>query len=263
MSRLSKTPALAAVLAMLPSCTTADRSADRARMMASIAAVTRDIPAMANDPGFIAALEVEARLPRERFVPKAARPFAYIGAPLNIGWEQTISDPYIVAMMTAAAKVGPSSKVLEIGTGSGYQAAVLAERGARVWTIEIIPELATRAARTLRRLGYRQISARAGDGFAGWPDHAPFDAVIVTAGAARVPQLLLDQLKVGGRLVMPIGPSTPTEQLLVHTKRPDGGFDICSLGRAMFVPLMGSGRTAERPGIVDRTKPWCYGASVT
>ena len=248
---------------MLGGCVGPQMVATRAQMIDAIGRVARDTPRLAQDPVFVAAVAVEARLPRERFVPRAARPLAYVGAPLKIGWDQTISDPYIVAVMTAAAQVGRGASVLEIGTGSGYQAAVLAEFGARVSTIEIVPQLAKRAAETLKILGYRSVAVRAGDGFAGWPERGPYDAVIVTAGSARVPQPLFDQLRVGGRLVMPIGPSTPTEYLQVYTKRADGGFDVCSLGWAMFVPLTGRGQTGERQGIGDRSKPWCYGAPVT
>lgn len=232
-------------------------------MLASIRAAANDVSALSADPNFQAVLAAEARLPREAFVPRNARRYAYIGAPLKIGWEQTISDPYIVAVMTAAAKLGPGANVLEIGTGSGYQAAVLAELGAKVATIEIVPQLAARAAVTLRRRGYRNVTVRSGDGFGGWADRGPFDAVIVTAGSARVPQPLLDQLRVGGRLIMPIGPSTPTEYLQVHTKRSDGTFEVCSLGWAMFVPLTGRGQTPERPGVGDHGLRWCYGAPVT
>ncbi|RSU65272.1 protein-L-isoaspartate O-methyltransferase [Sphingomonas sp. S-NIH.Pt1_0416] len=232
-------------------------------MIRTIRHIAGETPALAADPRFAATLAVEARLPREQFVPKAARRYVYFGTPLRIGWEQTISDPYIMAVMTAAAGIDRGSNVLEIGTGSGYQAAVLAELGARVATIEIVPQLATRAATTLRRRGYRNVTSRTGDGFAGWSDRAPFDAILVTAGAARVPQPLLDQLRVGGRLVMPIGPSTATEHLQVYLKRADGAFDVCSLGWAMFVPLTGRGNTPDRPGIGDRTIRWCYGAPVT
>ncbi len=232
-------------------------------MISSIKAAAADIPALRDDPVFQAAVEVEARLPREDFVPRAAKPQAYVGAPLEIGWQQTTSDPYVMAIMTAAVHVRRGSNVLEIGTGSGYQAAILAELGADVSTIEIVPQLARQAATTLRRRGYRNVHARVGDGFAGWPERAPFDAIMVTAGSARIPQPLLDQLRIGGRLVMPIGPSTATERLEVFTKRSDGGFDACSLGWAMFVPLTGRGFVSDRPGVGDHGKPWCYGAPVT
>ncbi|WP_336869346.1 protein-L-isoaspartate(D-aspartate) O-methyltransferase [Sphingomonas sanguinis] len=240
-----------------------DRTDERARMISSIKAAAADVPALRDDPFFQAAVAVEKNLPREDFVPRAAKRQAYIGAPLEIGWQQTISDPYVMAIMTAAVQVHRGSRVLEIGTGSGYQAAILAELGAEVSTIEIVPQLARQAATALRRRGYRNVHARVGDGFAGWPERAPFDAVIVTAGSASVPTPLLDQLRIGGRLVMPIGPSTATERLEVFTKQADGNVVACSLGWAMFVPLTGRGYAPDRPGVGDHGKPWCFGASVT
>jgi len=257
-------PALLLPIALLPSaCATIDRAPERARMIASIRAAAQDVPALRDDPVFVAAVAAEAGMPREAFVPRRARRGAYVGAPLSIGWNQTISDPYVMAIMTAATRITAGSRVLEIGTGSGYQAALLAELGAEVWTIEIVPQLATRASAVLRRQGYRGITVRHGDGFAGWADRAPFDAVIVTAGSAAVPQPLLDQLRTGGRLVMPIGPSTATEHLEVYTKAADGHVDRCSLGWAMFVPLTGRGFTPDRPGLSRRTASWCFGAPVT
>lgn len=256
-------PLLLPAMLATSSCAAWHRDAARRAMISSLRASAEEVPALHRDPVFQAAIAAEARLPRERFVPEAARSYAYLGTPIEIGWSQTISDPYIMAVMTAAARIVRGSAVLEVGTGSGYQAAVLAELGANVSTVEIVPALAARAERVLRASGYRTVAARAGDGFAGWPDHAPFDAILVTAGAARVPQPLLDQLRVGGRLVMPIGPSAPMEYLQVYTKRGDGSFEICSLGWAMFVPLTGRGMTPERPGIGDHALPWCYGAPVT
>jgi len=241
----------------------ANRTPERVRMINSIRAAAADVPALRDDPFFQAAVAVEANLPREDFVPDAAKPQAYVGAPLEIGWQQTISDPYVMAVMTAAVQVQGGSRVLEIGTGSGYQAAILAELGAEVSTIEIVPQLARQAATALRRRGYRKVHARVGDGFAGWPERAPFDAVIVTAGSANVPTPLLDQLRTGGRLVMPVGPSTATERLQVFKKLADGSVVACSLGWAMFVPLTGRGYAPDRPGIGDHRKPWCFGASVT
>lgn len=263
-SRVGRTRVVAAFASTfcLASCAT-PATPGRDRMISGMRMMAKEVPALSADPVFAAALAAEARLPREDFVPKAARPLVYLGTPLEIGWDQTISDPWIMAVMTAAVRARPGAKVLEIGTGSGYQAAVLAEMGARVWSIEIVPQLARKAARTLRSRGYRDVTVRAGDGYGGWPEQAPFDAVMVTAGSAKVAPALLDQLRVGGRLVMPIGPSTPTERLEVYTKRADGGFDACSLGIAMFVPLTGRGQTPERQGIGDHSKPWCYGEPVT
>ncbi len=203
-------------------------------------------------------------VPRERFVPGPARDYAYELVSWKIGFGQTTSDPYIQTVMTTALRLPPNAEVLDVGTGSGAQAALLSPLARRVSSIEIVRPLADEARKRLHRLGYRNIEVRAGDGFAGWPAHAPFDGIIVAAGAAAIPRPLLDQLKPGGRIVMPIGPSTPQEQLVVVTRAPDGTIERCSLGLAMFVPLMGQG---ERPdstrGLIDRTIPLCYGAPVT
>jgi len=204
-----------------------------------------------------------ASLPREKFIPRRSRKAAYSPMPLRIGWDQTISDPRIVAVMTAAARVEAGQAILEIGTGSGYQAAVLARLGAHVATIEIVPQLSHHAQTILKRLHVDGVDFRIGDGFHGWREKAPFDAVIVTAGAAKVPDALLDQVKIGGRLVMPIGPSAITEQILVYTKFAGGRTETCSLGAASFVPLTGKGRTEEVSSPIDGTIPLCYGAPVT
>jgi protein-L-isoaspartate(D-aspartate) O-methyltransferase len=164
-----------------------------------------------------AVLKAMRAFPRHELVPPAHRHEAYADYPLPIGLGQTMSQPYMVAVMTEAAKVKPGDKVLEIGTGSGYQAAILAAVGARVFTIEILPELAQRAGRDLERLGVKNVTIRAGDGYRGWPEEAPFAAIVVTAAPKVVPPPLLDQLADGGRLVIPIGP--PWDQTLeVHEK---------------------------------------------
>jgi protein-L-isoaspartate(D-aspartate) O-methyltransferase len=150
-------------------------------------------------------LRVMRTVPRHRFVPATLQHLAYADRPLAIGEGQTISQPYIVAYMTEALGVERAHQVLEVGTGSGYQAAVLAELGRTVYTIEIVPELARRAAATLRELGYTNVQVRQGDGYAGWPEHAPFDRIMVTAAPEQVPQPLLDQLRAGGRMVIPVG----------------------------------------------------------
>lgn len=226
--------------------------------------LARRIPLLQRDPYFISAVAAERTLHRADFLPRAARPLANIDFPLQIGWGQTISDPWIVAVMTASVHVHAGSNVLEIGTGSGYQAAVLSRLGARVSTIEIVPQLARRAAATLRRLDFRNVATRQGDGFVGWPGRAPFDAIVVTAGSDRIPPSLLDQLAPGGRLVMPIGPSTVQEQLLVVEKSATGALTTCSLGDAMFVPFTGKGlRPTDLHGLTDRSHPLCFGAEVT
>ncbi len=158
------------------------------------------------------------RVPRERFVPASLRGRAYDDSPLPIGFDQTISQPYIVAYMSEALGVEPDDTVLEIGTGSGYQAAVLGEIARRVYTIEIVPDLARRAAATLQELGYANIQVRAGDGYAGWPEHAPFDRIIVTAAPKEVPAPLLEQLAAGGRLVIPVGEQGQTQWMTIVDK---------------------------------------------
>ena len=154
------------------------------------------------DTAVLAAME---RVPRHEFVPDALKREAYDDTPLPIGFDQTISQPYIVAYMTEAAEVGPNERVLEIGTGSGYQAAILAELAREVYTIEIVPGLAARAQAQLRALGYTNVHARTGDGYAGWKEHAPYDAIVVTAAPDHVPPALVEQLAVGGRMVIPVG----------------------------------------------------------
>jgi protein-L-isoaspartate(D-aspartate) O-methyltransferase len=147
-------------------------------------------------------LKAVGNVERHRFVPETWREYAYEDTPLPIGHDQTISQPYVVAIMTEALQAGPDDVVLEIGTGSGYQAAVLGELVKRVYTIEIVPELGERAAETLAELGYDNVTVRVGDGYRGWPEHAPFDGIIVTAAPEQVPQPLIDQLKPGGRMVI-------------------------------------------------------------
>jgi protein-L-isoaspartate(D-aspartate) O-methyltransferase len=193
------------------------------------------------DPRVLDALR---SVPRQEFVPEARRAEAYADRPLPIGEGQTISQPYIVALMTELAAVGPASKVLEVGTGSGYQAAVLAACGAQVYSIEIVDALAKRAKQDLARLGYAQVHVRSGDGYAGWPEHAPFDAILVTAAAPRVPPALLEQLRVGGRLVIPVGETGREQVLQVHT-RTAAGADVRDVVPVRFVPMTGTVR--EQP----------------
>jgi protein-L-isoaspartate(D-aspartate) O-methyltransferase len=175
------------------------------------------------------------KIPRHEFVPLAQRALAYRDGPLPIGHDQTISQPYIVAVMSELARLKPGDRVLEIGTGSGYQAAVLAELGAEVYSIELIPELASEAAETLQRLGYAKVHARQGDGYAGWPSAAPFEAILVTAAPPSVPPRLLEQLAPGGRLVIPVGDYF--QELQVHT-RGDEGIEVESIFPVRFVPML-------------------------
>lgn len=186
-----------------------------------------------------AVLEAIGRVPRHEFVPPELRHRAYLNRPLPIGYGQTISQPYIVALMTDLLGVGPGDRVLELGTGSGYQAAVLAELGCQVFSVEIVPALQTIASERLRRLGYRAVETRAGDGYHGWPDQAPFDAVVVTAAASHVPPPLVAQLKPGGRIVIPLGNPFLTQQLSVVEKDLDGVVRTRQLLPVVFVPLTG------------------------
>jgi protein-L-isoaspartate(D-aspartate) O-methyltransferase len=183
-------------------------------------------------------------VPRHEFVPGALVPYAYDDRPLPIGEGQTISQPYIVALMTELARLSEGSRVLEIGTGSGYQAAVLAEMKADVYTIEIVAPLAERARQALTRLGYENIHYRIGDGYAGWPEAAPFDAVLVTAAPDHVPQPLVDQLKMGGRLVIPVG--GVAQNLVVITRTPEGTRRE-EIAHVRFVPMTGEAEEHRHP----------------
>lgn len=258
-------PAVAASSpAMSSSWATTSYDQQRLRMATRIRDDVMAAAPAAATPAFERTLAAVASVPREAFVRPAGKRFAYVSLPQEIGYGQTISDPYIVTIMTAALDVGRGANVLDIGTGSGYQAAVLSLLADRVWSVEIVAPLARMAASRLRRMGYRNITVRTGDGFAGWLEHAPFDGIIVAAGAKRVPQALIDQLRIGGRLVMPIGASTASEQLEVVTKQANGRVDRCSLGRAMFVPLTGRGYAPERRGaLLDRSVPLCFGVPIS
>ena len=179
-----------------------------------------------------------ARVPRHEFVPESERAYAYRNRPLPIGYGQTISQPYIVALMTDLLAVDEDSVVLEIGTGSAYQAAVLASLVARVYSIEIVEPLGRAARRRLARLGYDNVEVRIGDGYDGWAEHAPFDAIMVTAAASHVPPPLLGQLKPGGRLVIPVGDRFFTQQLILIEKRDDGALTTTQVLPVRFVPLV-------------------------
>ena len=178
-------------------------------------------------------------VPRHEFVPERYRDLAYADQPLPIGEGQTISQPYIVALMTELLELDPGDKVLEVGTGSGYQAAVASHLADSVFTIEILEGLADRARDRLRRLGYRDVTARQGDGYHGWPEHAPYDAIVVTAAAGHIPPPLVDQLAPGGRMVIPVGGVFQVQQLVLVEKAPDGKVTTRSLLPVRFVPLVG------------------------
>jgi protein-L-isoaspartate(D-aspartate) O-methyltransferase len=190
-------------------------------------------------PAVLAAMR---KVPRHRFVPAGAVNVAYEDHPLPIGLQQTISQPYIVAYMTEAAEISPNDKVLEIGTGSGYQAAILGEVAREVYTIEIIPELAERARGVLAELGYANVHVRAGNGYLGWPEHAAFDAIVVTAAPDEVPQALVDQLAIGGRMVIPVG---STNQDIMIIERTKSGVVERRTIPVRFVPMTGKPERKE------------------
>ena len=201
------------------------------------AMVDRQIEARGiRDPRVLNAMR---QVPRERFVPPDVAPVAYADQPLPIGYGQTISQPYIVAYMSEALHVTENAKVLEIGTGSGYQAAVLGELAREVYTIEIVPELAERARATLEGLGYSNVHVRAGDGYLGWPEQAPFDAIMVTAAPDHVPQPLVDQLALGGRLVIPVGDVEQQIRILTRTAK---GIEETRTIPVRFVPFRRGGQ---------------------
>jgi protein-L-isoaspartate(D-aspartate) O-methyltransferase len=189
-------------------------------------------------------LAAMTKVPRHEFVPGPQRSLAYQDHPLPIGHDQTISQPYVVAFMTEQLDPKPADRVLEIGTGSGYQAAVLAELVAQVYTIEIIAELASQAAALIKRLSYTNVHVRAGDGYKGWPEAAPFDAIIVTCAPEKVPLPLIEQLRDGGRLVIPVG-SAGAQQLVVLRKRGDQ-LERREVLPVLFVPMTGQAQQPER-----------------
>ncbi|AHE98142.1 protein-L-isoaspartate(D-aspartate) O-methyltransferase [Thioalkalivibrio paradoxus] len=187
------------------------------------------------------------RVPRDAFVPDDSARFAWENRALPIGHDQTISQPFVVALMTQLLELNPQSRVLEIGTGSGYQAALLAELAQEVFSVEVVPELARAAAERLQRLGYRNVRVRAGDGRRGWPEAAPFDAVIVTAGAESIPPALIEQLKEGGRLVIPVDSRWFGQDLTLVTRGTDGTVHRRSILAVIFVPLVGGDGGALAP----------------
>lgn len=212
---------------------------DKEALIADIVRETAETAALTGRetlrPAVLAAL---AKVRREAFVPKEEAKYAYINAPLPIGSGQTISQPYIVAIMTELLDLERENSVLEIGTGSGYQAAILAELARQVYSIEVVAELAEGARRALAAEGYRNIEIRCGDGALGWPEFAPYDAIIVTAAAAKVPPALLDQLRPGGRMVIPIGEAYATQMLVRITKDAQGKIDRRDIMAVAFVPLV-------------------------
>jgi protein-L-isoaspartate(D-aspartate) O-methyltransferase len=216
-----------------------DYSARRERLVAEVDAMyaetERETGLARMSPPVSQAL---GKVARERFVPPGQRDLAYRNQPLPIGNGQTISQPYIVALSTDLLQPRPEHVVLEVGTGSGYQAAMLAEVVKQVYTIELIEELGRSAAARLAELGYRNVEVRIGDGYAGWPEKAPFDGIIVTAAAPKIPPALVAQLRPGGRMVIPVGSDGWVQYLKVVTKRADSGYDERDIIPVRFVPLV-------------------------
>jgi protein-L-isoaspartate(D-aspartate) O-methyltransferase len=235
----------AAFLLSLGATAAADKHfvAAREKMVETIRALATTVP-VASGRGEIDAnvLAAMREVPRHELVPANMRNAAYDDTPLPIGHGQTISQPYIVALMTSLARPERHHVVLEIGTGSGYQAAVLARLVARVYSIEIVEPLARQAAERLQGLGYHNVAVRHGDGYKGWPEHAPFDAIVVTAAAPHIPQPLVDQLKVGGRMVIPVGAAPSSQELMLVEKDPQGRVQTRRALPVRFVPLTGEHR---------------------
>ena len=227
----------------------------RRRLMVETQLAARGI----DDPVVLAAM---GTVPREAFVPERLADAAYDDGPLPIGDGQTISQPYVVALMIQALEVGGDARALEIGTGSGYAAAVLSRVVRDVYTVERLPTLAETAGRRLRDLGYDNVHVRVGDGTLGWPEHAPYDAVVVTAGAPDVPTPLLAQLRVGGRLVIPVGPSPRFQTLLRITRREGGDARREDLGAVAFVPLIGVVGWPEDEAVAPRREQAPAGCDV-
>lgn len=229
--------ALLLMLVLTASPAAAERAKERELMVLSIenlAATAGPASSRRIDPKV---LRVMRQVPRHLLVPEEVRAHAYQNTALPIGFEQTISQPYIVALMTDLLDVKPDHAVLEVGTGSGYQAAVLSPLVRQVYTIEIVEPLAQQASRRLAELGYANVTVRAGDGYAGWPEHAPFDRIIVTAGADHLPRPLIDQLRPGGRMVIPVGTSRNSLELTVVDKDRKGRIRKRQVLPVAFVPL--------------------------
>jgi protein-L-isoaspartate(D-aspartate) O-methyltransferase len=211
----------------------------RRRLLEEIAAEARETARWTGRASFSPrVMQALARARREAFVPAEETPFAYVNRPLPIGFGQTISQPFIVALMTDVIAPQPGEKVLEIGTGSGWQAAVLAALGAQVFSVEVIPDLSARAAAALAAEGFGEVRLKVGDGWQGWPEEAPFDAILVTAAAPELPPALLQQLKPGGRMVIPLGPEGGPQTLVLVEKGEDGAISRRDLLPVAFVPLV-------------------------
>jgi protein-L-isoaspartate(D-aspartate) O-methyltransferase len=235
---LAKLAFLLAIIMVQDSVAQDRYAAERERMAQEIAAMARETGFETGRPVFSERVMASMRkVARHRFVPPPQESSAYDNRPLPIGNSQTISQPYIVALMTDLLDPKAGDVVLEVGTGSGYQAAILAEIVARVYTIEIVEPLGRKAGETLAALGYRNVVTRIGDGYNGWTEQAPFDAIIVAAAAPEIPQPLIDQLKPGGRMVIPLGGRFDVQQLLVLEKKADGATVSRNTIPVRFVPL--------------------------
>jgi len=228
-------------LCLLPGLLPADD--DEAARRGMIEAIESDVRATSEhlqreslDPRV---LDTLSRVPRHRFVPEDQRAQAYENRPLPIGYGQTISQPYIVAIMTDLMDPQPDDRALEIGTGSGYQAAILSRLVRQVYSLEIVEPLGEQAGTRLKALGYDNVEVRIGDGYFGWEAHAPFDIVMVTAAASHIPPPLVKQLKPGGRMIIPVGSRFMTQQLLLIRKEPDGKLNVRQILPVRFVPLTG------------------------
>jgi protein-L-isoaspartate(D-aspartate) O-methyltransferase len=224
-----------------------DWSRERQRMVAEIAAMARSTKRETGRERFAdRVMDAMSKVPRHRFVAEPAARYAYRNEPLPIGEGQTISQPYIVALSTDLIDPRPEDVVLEIGTGSGYQAAVLSEVVREVYSIEIVEPLGRSAAERLKNLGYRKVDVRIGDGYQGWPEHAPFDGIIVTAAAPFIPEPLIEQLKPGGKMVIPVESGPGAQQMLLVEKRADGTVAKRVVLNVAFVPMTGKGIQQRR-----------------
>lgn len=243
MNRFAATTAAVAIAAALldgDAVALADGSPEHAALRAAMVENVREYASLAGGPGIDErVMRVLATVPRHEFVPPEQARQAYDNRPLPIGSGQTISQPYIVALMTDLVSPRADDVVLEIGTGSGYQAAVLSHLVEHVYTIEIIEALSNQASARLERLEYDNITTRLGDGYYGWEEHAPYDAIVVTAAASHVPRPLIEQLTPGGRMVIPVGERFATQQLLLIEKSADGGIVTRQIATVRFVPLTG------------------------
>jgi protein-L-isoaspartate(D-aspartate) O-methyltransferase len=224
-----------------------DYSAERREMVAAIRVIAQHLAAEVGKTALDdRVLRAMAKVPRHEFVPFEVKPYAYLNRPLPIGFDKTISQPLMVAVMTDLLELRPDDVVLEIGTGLGYQSAVLAELAGRVYSVEIIEELAQRAVQRLKREGYANIDVRVGNGYFGWPEHAPFDKVIVTAAPDLIPPPLINQLKAGGRMVIPVG-LPDAQQLVVADKDLNDRVGTKEIMQVLFSLLEGSDQPTFRP----------------